>query len=55
MNLISCTDSCKFQIDGYCTLNTSKKNTDYTSSTNNCMYFTPKKQNTLNEVKNRSF
>ncbi|MFI3228153.1 MAG: hypothetical protein R3Y09_12225 [Clostridia bacterium] len=41
MNLISCTDKCKFQIDGYCTLKDVTKVSNFANSTSSCIYFTP--------------
>lgn len=41
MNLINCSDKCKFQVDGYCTLKDTNTFENSSKTQNNCMYFTP--------------
>lgn len=54
MNLISCADKCKFQKDGYCTLNDTSKNEFSSNLNNNCMYFAPKEEKISKKTQNNS-
>lgn len=47
MNLIFCSDNCKFQKDGYCTLKNSETYVETINSTNNCIYFVSKENKNI--------